>query len=92
MVMSKREIAAVRDDGIGRWILGGVLALLSLFGLFVASRAQDGVFYGAGLALFLLGILFIFGLIHRYVGREGGVARKAHAGRAGLRPVSGRRS
>ena len=57
------------DDGIGPWILGGVMALLALFGLFLASAAKDGIFYGTGLAFFVFGVLFIFGLIHRYVGR-----------------------
>jgi hypothetical protein len=59
----------MRDDSIGPWILGAVMGLLSLFGLFLANAAQDDVFYGNGLALFVFGILFIFGLIHRYVGR-----------------------
>jgi len=59
----------MRDDGIGSWILGGVMALLSLFGLFLASAAKDDVIYGTGLAFFVFGVLFIFGLIHRHVGR-----------------------
>jgi hypothetical protein len=76
MVMEKAE-AAMRDDNIGPWILGGAMALLSLFGLFLAGAAQDSVFYGTGLALFVFGILFIFGLIHRYVGRQAAVGLKA---------------
>jgi hypothetical protein len=59
----------MRDDTIGPWILGGVMALLSLFGLFLASAAEDRVFYGTGLALFVFGVLFVFGLIHRHAGR-----------------------
>jgi hypothetical protein len=59
----------MHDDGFGHWVLGAVMALLSLFGLFLASAAQDGVFYGTGLAFFVFGALFIFGLIYRYVGR-----------------------
>lgn len=59
----------MRDDGIGPWILGAVVGVLSLFGLFLASAAEDRVIYGTGLVLFLFGVLFIFGLIHRYVGR-----------------------
>jgi hypothetical protein len=58
----------MRDDSIAPWILGGIMGLLSLCGLFLASAAQDNVFYGTGLALFVFGILFIFGLIHRYAG------------------------
>jgi hypothetical protein len=69
MVTPEEEDAAGRDASIGPWILGGVMALLGLVGLFVASRAEDDVFYGTGLALFLFGVLFIFGLIHRHVGR-----------------------
>jgi hypothetical protein len=59
----------MRDDTIGPWILGGVMALLSLFGLFLASAAEDRVFYGTGLALFVFGVLFVFRLIHRHAGR-----------------------
>lgn len=59
----------MQDQGFGPWLLGGVMALLSLFGLVLASRADDTIFYGTGLALFMFGVLFIFGLIHRYVGR-----------------------
>jgi hypothetical protein len=59
----------MRDDSIGPWILGGAMAVLGLFGLFLASAAHDRVIYGTGLALFAFGVLFIFGLIHRYVGR-----------------------
>ena len=54
---------------IGPWVLGGVLALLALLGLGLASRAEDDVIYGTGLGLFLFGVLFIFVLIHRNVGR-----------------------
>ena len=59
----------MRDDSIGPWILGGAMALLSLLGLVLASAAEDGIFYGTGLALFGFGVLFVFGLIHRNVGR-----------------------
>ena len=52
---------------VGPWILGGVMALLALLGL--ASRAEDDVLYGTGLGLFVFGVLFIFFLIHRNVGR-----------------------
>jgi hypothetical protein len=62
-------VTPMRDDSIGPWILGGAMGLLSIFGLFLASAAQDNIFYGTGLALCLFGILFIFGLIHRHFGR-----------------------
>ena len=50
---------------IAPWIGGALLALLALFGLFIASRAVDGSFHLFGLALFLFGILCLFGLIAR---------------------------
>jgi uncharacterized membrane protein len=57
------------SDPIAPWILGALVALLSLFGLFMASGATDAGFYHVGLLFFLFGVLFIFGLIGRYVGR-----------------------
>ena len=54
---------------VGPWVLGGVMALLALLGLGLASRAEDDVLYGTGLGLFVFGVLFIFYLIHRNVGR-----------------------
>jgi hypothetical protein len=60
--------AAMMSD-VGPWVLGGVMALVALVGLGLASRAHDDVFYGTGLGLFAFGVLFIFFLIHRNVGR-----------------------
>jgi hypothetical protein len=57
------------QETIGPWILGGLMALLSLFGLVMANDATDGGFYAVGLLFFLFGVLFIFGLIKTYVGR-----------------------
>ena len=59
----------MRDDSVGPWILGALLALVSLVGLFMASGAKDGLFQGVGFTFFLFGVLFIFGLIRKYVGR-----------------------
>jgi hypothetical protein len=56
-------------DDVGPWILGGVMALVALLGLGFASGAADAVIYGTGLGLFAFGVLFIFFLIHRHVGR-----------------------
>jgi hypothetical protein len=54
---------------VGPWVLGGVMALLALHGLGIASRAEDDVLYSTGLGLFVFCVLFIFYLIHRNVGR-----------------------
>jgi hypothetical protein len=59
---------AIPDD-VGAWVLGGVMALLGLLGLGLASRAEDDVLYGTGLGLFVFCVLLIFYLIHRNVGR-----------------------
>jgi hypothetical protein len=59
----------MRDDSIGSWILGEVIALLGLFALFLARATQDRVFYSST----VLGLPFSSsassGLIHRHVGR-----------------------
>jgi hypothetical protein len=54
---------------MGSFVLGGVMGVLALMSLFVASAAKDGVFYTTGLGLFLFCVLFIFVMIHRLVGR-----------------------
>jgi hypothetical protein len=59
----------MRDETSGPWVLGAFMALLSLLGLVMASGAKDELFYSVGLIFFLFGLLFIFGLIRKYVGR-----------------------
>lgn len=50
------------------WIIGGVVGLLGLLGLFLASGAGDGAIYLFGLLLFGFAVLFAFSLIRRNVG------------------------
>lgn len=59
----------MRSDTTGPWILGVIMGLIALLGLVLASRAEDDIFYAGGLGLFLVGVLSIFALINRYVGR-----------------------
>jgi hypothetical protein len=54
---------------VGPWVLGGIMALLALLGLGIASRAEDDLLYGTGPGLLVFCVLFIFYLIHRNVGR-----------------------
>jgi hypothetical protein len=72
------KVPAMRDDdqaareetgSVGSWALAVAMGLLALLGLVMASGAQDGVFYGTGLGLFIFGVLFIFVLIKQMVGR-----------------------
>ncbi len=51
------------------WVLGAIMSLLVLLGLFVASQAADTVMYYVGLGLCLFGVLFNYGLIARHSGR-----------------------
>jgi len=57
-----------KDSEMGSLVLGVVMAVLSLFGLAMAANAEDGVFYGTGLGLFVFCVLFIFVLIHQRTG------------------------
>ena len=57
-------------DGSGKWIMGGLMALMAILGLLMASRAQDSVFYFVGLLFFIFGVVFNFSLIGRYAGRS----------------------
>jgi hypothetical protein len=59
----------MQHETIGPWILGGLMGVLSLFGLVMADHARDTGFYGVGLLFFVFGVLFIFALIRNYVGR-----------------------
>ncbi len=52
------------------WVLGALMGLLSVFGLFIASRAADALFAFFGWLLFLFGVVMIFALITQNVGRS----------------------
>jgi len=47
-------------EDTGRWIICGLVGLVGVLGLFLASGAVDGGFYFFGLLLFAFAILFIF--------------------------------
>jgi hypothetical protein len=53
---------------MGTWILGAAMGVLSLVGLFVASRSHDGAFYWGGLAAAAVGVAVIFWLIAKHTG------------------------
>jgi len=50
---------------MAQWIFGALMGILSLFGLLLASRAEDGMFSVFGWLLFVFGLVIIFVLIHR---------------------------
>ena len=53
---------------MGTWVLGAALGVLSLVGLFVASRALEQAFYWGGLAVAVVAVAVIFWLIARHTG------------------------
>jgi hypothetical protein len=53
------------------WIIGGLMGLLGILGLFLSSRTEDPVMYATGLAVFVFTVLFCFALIGGF-GRRGG--------------------
>jgi UDP-N-acetylmuramyl pentapeptide phosphotransferase/UDP-N-acetylglucosamine-1-phosphate transferase len=55
---------------MGSLVLGGVVGLVGLLGLAMASAANQGAYYITGLGLFLFCVLFIFVMIHQRVGRQ----------------------
>jgi hypothetical protein len=57
---------------MGTWIFGVVMALLSMMGLFIASRAHDGMLSVVGFLLTAFGLAFIFWLIAKNTGHAHG--------------------
>lgn len=56
-------------SGTGPWIGGGLMGLLSLFGLFMAARAVDPPFEVAGYLVFIGSLSYIFSMVKRYYDR-----------------------
>lgn len=57
---------------MGTWIFGVVMALLSMVGLFIASRAHDAMMSTVGFLLVAFGLAFIFWLIAKHTGHPQG--------------------
>lgn len=57
---------------MGTWIFGIVMALISIIGLFLASRAHEQMMSTAGFALVAFGLGFIFWLIAKNTGHPRG--------------------
>ncbi len=58
-------------DHIGRWVASGIVGVIGLLGLYVASRATDDIFYAMGLIVFVLAVAFIVYSIRRAVDEAG---------------------
>ena len=57
------NIGVVQMNNVSNWIMGGVMLVLAIGGLFVASVAGHGFGYWGGLLFFAFSIWFIFRLI-----------------------------
>ena len=51
--------------GSGKWIVGGLVSLTGLIGLFLAAHAKDDGIYLFGLILALFAVLYVFGAIKK---------------------------
>ena len=55
---------------MGTWIFGVIMAILSMVGLFIASRAHDQMLVLTGFLLVGFGLAFIFWLIAKNTGQH----------------------
>jgi len=49
--------------GTGKWIVGGIVSLLGLIGLFLAANARDDGIYLFGLAVAAFAVFYVFAAI-----------------------------
>jgi predicted exporter len=54
---------------MGGWIVGVVMALVAILGLFLASGAQDGTMEWVGMLLAIFGVGYCYALIVNNTGR-----------------------
>lgn len=60
----------MQNNDVGAYLIGAVVVLLAILGLFMASLATDRIFHFSGLALFVFMVLFGFRLIAQVTGRK----------------------
>ena len=65
-------------SGTGRFILGGIVGVIGILGLLGASDAESGPMYYAGLAVFVVAIIYDANLIKRACDEY----ERKHGGRA----------
>ncbi len=57
-------------EGASKWVIGGLVAILGVLGLFAASLARDDNMYYVGVIVFVAAVVFVYGLIGHYAGRH----------------------
>ncbi len=66
-------------NGTAAWVLGALVGLGGLFGLFLASRAADPTFHLFGLALTGAAVLYGAALVRRHFDEAAALRRSASA-------------
>jgi hypothetical protein len=54
----------------GKWIVGGIVSLLGVIGLFLAANAKDNGIYLFGFAIVAFAILYVFAAIKQSYDRK----------------------
>ncbi len=64
----------------GKWIVGGILSLLGVIGLFLAANAKDDGIYLFGFAIAAFAVFYVFAAIKQSY--DGKIARDTSAPRS----------
>lgn len=54
----------------GYWIMGAIMVVVALIGLFMAAKAEDAVFHFGGWIFFAFGVFYVFVMINRLTGHQ----------------------
>lgn len=55
---------------VGRWVVCFMVAVIGVYGLFVASRAHEEITYAIGIVLFIASVVFNFRQIKRAIDKK----------------------
>lgn len=69
-MLDNRRYSRCHERGVtvphlDRWVIGAMTAIVGLFGLYLASQAQDSMMYFVGLVVFAGAVLFNFFQINK---------------------------
>lgn len=57
------------SEMVGRWVLGGVVGIVGLIGLFLAATVHEPGFYAFGLLIFAGAVVYLFRMIKQVYDR-----------------------
>jgi hypothetical protein len=52
-------------QGVGKWIAGGLAAVVGILGLFLAAQSGEPTLYWVGLGLFVFMFFYIMNMVRR---------------------------